>query len=75
MANTYAGGVYIVVATKNGATEYWAAATHRAKAVSAVKEMLPPGWDGTVTERRLTPDQVAELKLRANGVRKLKSLP
>jgi hypothetical protein len=75
MANTYAGGIYVVVATKDGETEYWAAATHRAKAASAVKEILPPGWTGTVTDRLLTPDQVAGLNLRANGVRKLKSLP
>jgi hypothetical protein len=75
MANTYAGGIYVVAATKDGKTEYWAAATPRAKAASAVKEMLPPGWACTVTDRHLTPDQVAELNLRANGVQKLKSLP
>jgi hypothetical protein len=61
MANTYAGGIYVVAATKDAAF--------------AVKEMLPPGWACTVTDRHLTPDQVAELNLRANGVRKLKSLP
>jgi hypothetical protein len=75
MGNEYAGGIYVVAATKDGEIEYWVAATPRAKAGSAVKEMLPPRWTVTVTDRRLTPNQVAELKLRANGVRKLKSLP
>jgi hypothetical protein len=55
MANTYAGGIYVVAATKDGETEYWAAATPRAKAAFAVKEMLPPGWACTVTDRHLTP--------------------
>jgi hypothetical protein len=72
MGITYAGGVAIVAATKDGQTEYWVSATSREAAVAAIQEQLPPGWVPTLTNRRLTPDQVAELRLRAGGVRKLK---
>jgi hypothetical protein len=29
MSNTYAGGIYVIAATKDGKTEYWVAATPR----------------------------------------------
>jgi hypothetical protein len=36
MGNTLDGDVYIIAATKDGQTEYWAAATPRQDAVAAV---------------------------------------
>lgn len=75
MGNAYAASVSVVAATKGGRTEFWAAATSRDAAVAAVQEQLPPGWIPSLTNRYLTPDQVAELNLRPNGVRKLNYVP
>jgi len=75
MGNTLAGGVYIVAATKDNQTDYWAAATRREDAVGAVYRLLAPGWMATLTERRITPDQVRAMKLRPGGVRKLRYTP
>jgi hypothetical protein len=74
MGNTLAGGVYIVEATKGGQTEYWAAATPRAGAVTAVLERLPPGWQAILTVGRLTIEEVWSINLHPNGVRQLKSI-
>ena len=75
MADTFAGEVTIVVAARRGKIEYWAAATAREAAVSTVQQFVAPGWTATLTGRHLTPEQVADLKLRPNGVRKLKYVP
>ena len=40
MRRRLVGGVYIVQATKNGVTEYWAAATVHENAVVAVEKEL-----------------------------------
>jgi hypothetical protein len=41
-----------------------------------VQQVLPAGWRvTTVTDRRLTPEQVESLKLRPNDVRKLNEGP
>jgi len=71
MNNTYAGGIYVVAATKDGITEYWAAATPREEAAATVGSQLGPGWKLILTDERLTPEAVAELKMRANCIRKL----
>jgi hypothetical protein len=75
MGNEYAGGIYVVAATRAGKVQYWAAATPREAAVSTVQQMLLPRWTATLTSRRLTPDQVAALKLRPGGARQLKYAP
>jgi hypothetical protein len=75
MRNTWRGDVYIVAATKDIQTEYWVTATRREEAVAAVQQLLTPGWAATLTERRITPKQVAVLHLRPNGVRKLRYIP
>ncbi len=75
MGTTLAGGVYIVATTKGHQTEYWAAATPREEAVAAVQQLLTPGWTAALTERRITPKQVAVLHMRPNDVRKLKYIP
>ena len=63
--------IYVVVAKKDNAIEYWAAATVREKAVAAVEKELPPGWSATLTRRRLTTHRATKLKMRPNSVRKL----
>jgi hypothetical protein len=72
MGNECDGGVYVVGATKGGKTEYWAAATPRDEAVGAVLELLPPGWSAVLTDRRIKPDKIYDLKLKPNGVRQMK---
>jgi hypothetical protein len=74
MSNTY-GGTYVVAATKDGNTEYWAAATLREDAADTVGSQLGPGWTLTLTDKRLTPEAIAELKMRANCIRKLDRVP
>jgi hypothetical protein len=75
MGNIFAGVVYIVAATKDHQTDYWAVATPREEAVAAVQHLLEPGWVATFTERRIGPTQIRVLKLRPNGVRKLRYIP
>lgn len=75
MGNTLAGGIYIVAATKENQTDYWVAATRREEAVAAVQQELAPGWTVTLTERRISPEQVMVLKLHPGGVRKLRYVP
>lgn len=72
MTNSVADGIYVVATSKGNMTVYWAAAMHRDEAVAAVERRLPPGWTAILTDRRLTPDEIASLKLRPGGVRQLK---
>ena len=74
MGNTLAGDVYVVAATKDGETEYWAAATPREEAIGAVRERLPPGWTAGLTVSCITVEHAATLNLRPNGVRLLKAI-
>ena len=75
MVNTFARGIYVVAATRGGRVEYWAAATPRDVAVSTVQQLLRTGWTASMTNRRLTLEQVASLKLRPNEACKLKYIP
>ena len=68
MSNALGGGIYVVAATKDGKTEYWAAATVRAEAVAAVQGQLTGEWTVTLTDRRLTSQKIRALKLRPNAV-------
>jgi hypothetical protein len=72
MANVLAEGVHVVATSKGNMTVYWAAATDLAEAVAIVQQRLPPGWTAVLTDRQLTPDEIASLKLRPGGVRQLK---
>jgi hypothetical protein len=63
--------VYIVTATKNGQTEFWAAATSRHRAAAAVQRLLPSGWSVMCLGWRLSPTKAAALKLSSNSVRRL----
>jgi hypothetical protein len=75
MRKAFARGVHVVETTKDGVTEYWAAATHRCDAVAAVRNQVQPDWSLVLTERRLTREQFVELKMRRNSVRKLEAAP
>ena len=75
MRDRWTGDVQIVAAAKDSQTEYWVAATRREEAVAAVQQLLVPGWTATLTNRRISPAQVAVLHLRPNGVRKLRYVP
>jgi hypothetical protein len=75
MRNRWTGDVHIVAAKKDSQTEYWVAAAQREEAVVAVQQLLAPGWTATLTDRRISPSQVAVLNLRPNGVRKLRYVP
>jgi hypothetical protein len=72
MGKEYLGEVYIVAATKDGKTDYWAAAVPQANALAAVRDMVAPGWQLSLTNRRLSQDQVRELEIEPRSVRQLK---
>jgi hypothetical protein len=72
MANAPAQSVYVVATSKGNMTVYWAAATVQADAAATVQQRRPPGWTAVLTDRRLTPDEIASLTLRPGGVRQLK---
>jgi hypothetical protein len=63
--------IHVVVAKKDNAIEYWAAATVRDEAVAAVEKELLPGWNAMLTRRHLTAHRATRLKMRPNSVRKL----
>jgi hypothetical protein len=71
MALEYAGGIYVVAATKDGKTEYWAAATPREHAVDEVRKALDPGWNASFTERRIAKETMRDLNMQRLSVRKL----
>ena len=66
--------ICIVVSTKHDTTIHWAAATSSEDAVTAVELLLGPGWTVAVTERHITPEQAAALKLRNNEICELELL-
>jgi hypothetical protein len=67
----YARCAYVVEATKDGRTEYWAVAAHRDDALTVVRTQTLSDWNLVLTERRLTHKQATELKIMHNTVRKL----
>jgi hypothetical protein len=69
----FARCAYVVEATKDGQTEYWAVAAHRDDALIIVRTQTPPDWNLVLTERRLTHKQATELKIMHNTVRELEA--
>jgi len=63
--------VYVVSATKNGQSEFWAAATPRDSAAAQVQEILPPGWEAKLTGWHLGAERIAELQMAPNTVRRI----
>ncbi len=75
MGKFYAGAIYMIAASKDGKTEYWAAATSPKEATAAVQLAVGPAWKIKLINRRLTPAQVAELSLQPDDVRRLSPIP
>ena len=73
MGNERADGVCVVAATKHGQTELWAAATPRDQAIAEVQQLLGAEWAFSLTDQRITPEQVVALALHPGGVRPLES--
>jgi len=71
MSDAFAGTIYVVVAFNGERSEFWAAATPRARAAASVRQLLPPGWTAKCTGWSLSPKKTAGLRMRANSVRKL----
>jgi len=71
MGSGYADTVYVVIASKDGRSEFWAAATPRHKAATEVQQFLPRGWIANFTGWRLPPQKSTGLRMLANSVRKL----
>jgi hypothetical protein len=65
----YARRAYVVKATKDGWTEYWAVAAHRDDALTIARTQTSPDWNLVLTERCLTHKQAAELKIMHNAVK------
>ena len=72
MTQTYATTVCIIETSKDDEIEYWVAGMGPEKALVAVERLLDRGWKAAVTNIAMTPDQISELKLRANRVQKLR---
>lgn len=71
MGKRSASNIYIVVAKKDGQTEFWAAATPRRRAAAQVQQLLLPGWTAVLMGWRLNADRAAALKMIPNTVRRL----
>ena len=67
--------IYVLIASGNGKSEFWAAATTRERALAEVRQHLPLGWMVALTEHYLTPHEATSLGIRPNGVRKLRCAP
>jgi hypothetical protein len=63
MRSIVASDIHVVIAKKDNAIEYWAAATVRDKAVAAVEKELLPGWTATLTRRHLTSQRATRLQM------------
>ena len=63
--------VYVVSATRNGQSEFWAAATPGDTAAAQVLGSLPPGWEAKLTGWRLRVERIAELQMAPNTVRRI----
>jgi hypothetical protein len=68
-------GVYVVAVTNGSETRYWAAAVPQHRALDEVQRKLAAGWRALLTDRRLTPEQIAELKIGSNSVQELTFIP
>jgi hypothetical protein len=75
MGRAYATAIYVVAASKGGKTDYWVAATSPKEATTAVQLFVGPAWRVRLTNRRLTPAQLAELNLGPDDVRRLNPIP
>ena len=75
MKTDFAEIIYVINATEDGQSEFWAAAAPRRTAAAQVQQLLPPGWTATSMGWRLGRARAAELRMRPDSVRKLTHLP
>ena len=61
--------VYLVIASKDGQAELWAASGTPGKALAEVRGYLPSGWMFTLTGETLSPEEAATLDIRPGNVR------
>jgi len=71
MKTGFAEVIYVVSATEDDQSEFWAAAAPRRAAAAQVQQLLPPGWTATLMGWRLGRVRAAELKMRPDSVRRL----
>jgi hypothetical protein len=71
MNTLFADVVYVVSATKDGRSEFWAAATPRHCSEAQVQRSLSPGWKATLTGWRIGPERAAQLQMSPNTVRRI----
>jgi hypothetical protein len=55
-----------------GTQKLWAAAVPRQLAVGIVLDAIPEGWTAALSKKRLTPSEMALLKMRPGDVREWK---
>ena len=71
MAQTYVGGIQLVIASKEGfRPQHWAVAIPRDEALDFIQKQLP-GWNVKLSVQHLTPAQVAKLELRPGEAREV----
>jgi hypothetical protein len=63
VAGEIAEDVYVVVATKDGTSEYWAVALPYEEVLEAVERETGPGWKYVITSEWLTVERAVELGL------------
>jgi hypothetical protein len=74
---TFAGEIQFVQVTTDifvdgiAKKQIWAAAVSRDLAVALVLGAVPEGWTATLSGKRLTPDDLARLKMRRGDVRRV----
>jgi hypothetical protein len=75
MAQTYAGGIHLVLVTADDREkQLWVAAAPREEAVTLVLGAVPEGWAAVLLDTRLKPEEVALLKMTPGDVRELTKL-
>jgi hypothetical protein len=67
--------IHVVVATDGRWHRYWAVASTREQALETVARFIPSGYEARLTHLRLTPAQVAVLKLRTGEAKELMYQP
>jgi hypothetical protein len=63
--------VYVVVASKDGLTEHWAALGTAGGVLADVRRYLPSGWLLTLSGEKLSPEEADGLGIRPGDVRRL----
>jgi hypothetical protein len=74
MNTTFADVVYVVSATNDDQSEFWAAATPRRVAASQVQRTLPPGWKAKSTRWRLSRERAVKMEMLPNTVRRISNV-